>query len=67
METDAKDVNPKRTRQDANGGSSITYTLRPDATPEGELAALAAAYAFVLQVHERNEVAASYDEDEEGR
>lgn len=32
--------------------SRITYTPRPDATPEGELNALAAVYAFVLKCGE---------------
>ena len=31
----------------------IAYTPLPDATPEGELEALAAVYAFVLDCHDR--------------
>jgi hypothetical protein len=66
METDAKDIKPKGARRDAKGGPRVTYASRPDATPEGELTALAAVYAFVIQAHERK-AAASYDEDVEGR
>jgi hypothetical protein len=44
----------------------VTYAPCPDATPEGELAALAAVCAFVIQAHERKEAAASYDDDAEG-
>lgn len=32
--------------------SRITYTPRPDATPEGELNALTAVYAFILRCSE---------------
>ena len=35
----------------------IKYVPRPDATPESELNALAAVYAFVLECHERQKVA----------
>src|SRR5919107_4763663 len=34
------------------GGPRIEYVPRDDAKPEGELAALAAVYAFVVQAHE---------------
>jgi hypothetical protein len=37
--------------------SRIVYVPREDATPEGELAALATAYAFILKCHEQKEVA----------
>jgi hypothetical protein len=33
--------------------ATITYTPRPDATPETELNALAAVYAFVLDCHSK--------------
>jgi hypothetical protein len=45
----------------------VAYFPRKDATPEGDLAALAAAYALVIQAHEQEKAAASYDEDVEGR
>jgi hypothetical protein len=35
----------------------ITYVPRSDATPESELDALAAVYAFILQCHESRKVA----------
>jgi hypothetical protein len=36
---------------------SITYTPRPDATPEGERSALAAAYRFILDRHDKKNAA----------
>jgi hypothetical protein len=36
----------------------LEYLPREDATPEGELAALAAVYAFVIQAHEQKKAAA---------
>jgi hypothetical protein len=35
----------------AMSSARITYTPRPDATPESELDALAAIYKFVLECH----------------
>jgi hypothetical protein len=40
----------------------LDYLPREDATPEGELAALAAVYALVIQTHERNMAAALANE-----
>jgi hypothetical protein len=40
----------------------LDYLPREDATPEGELAALAAVYALVIQAHERNMAAAPANE-----
>jgi hypothetical protein len=40
----------------------LDYLPREDATPEGELAALAAVYALVIQAHERNMAAALANE-----
>lgn len=59
METNAKDAKCESARWDAASDSRVIYAPRPDATPEGELAALAAVYALVLQAHERNKAAAS--------
>ena len=36
----------------------MVYVPRADATPEGELAALAAAYAFILDRHDHKQTAA---------
>jgi hypothetical protein len=56
---------------------NIRYTPLPDATPESELDALAAVYAFVLDCHasrgvagcvgDRNEVKEDKDVDPKGR
>jgi hypothetical protein len=54
------------TNLDAPGGPRVTYTPRPDATPEGELTALAAVYAFVIQAHEQKKVAATANERRKG-
>ena len=42
-----------------NGKRRMNYTPLPDATPESELDALVAVYAFVLECHERKKVADS--------
>jgi hypothetical protein len=56
METEAKDVKRKRAWRDAKGSPSLTYTPRPDATPEGELTALANVYRYLLfHRHETSE------------
>jgi hypothetical protein len=38
-------------------GVRVTYELRPDATPESELNALSACYAFILQRHQEKQKA----------
>jgi hypothetical protein len=40
----------------------LEYLPREDATPENELAALAAVYAFIIQAHERKKAAAPANE-----
>ena len=62
METNAKDAKCESACRGGAGDSRVTYSPRPDATPEGELTALAALYAFVIQAHERNIVAAPASE-----
>jgi hypothetical protein len=62
VETNAKDAKCESARWDAASDSRVIYAPRPDATPEGELAALAAVYALVLQAHERNKAAAPANE-----
>ncbi len=64
---------PKTQRQpveaaclDATENPSITYSPRSDATPEGELVALAAVYALVIQAHERNKAAAPANKRRKG-
>lgn len=61
METHAQGSKPEGAKGDATGEPRVTYSPRPDATPEGELTALAAVYSIVLQAHERR-VATSRDE-----
>ncbi len=41
-----------------SGTVRITYTPRPDATPEGERAALAAVYKLILDCHQTKKNAA---------
>jgi hypothetical protein len=41
------------TNSDGRDGLRVTYVPREDATPEGELAALAAVYAFVIQAYQQ--------------
>jgi hypothetical protein len=56
METEAKDVKRKGAWRDAKGSPSVTYTPRPDASPEGELTALANVYRYLLfHRHETSE------------
>jgi hypothetical protein len=43
-------------------GYRIAYKPLADSTPEAELAALAAVYAFIIQVHERKKAAAPANE-----
>src|SRR5215217_7573523 len=51
-------VEPEYVRQ---GDRATTYRPRSDATPEGELSALAAVYAFVLKCHEQKLAAGGGD------
>lgn len=44
----------------------ITYTPRPDATPEAELNALSAVYSFVLQKGREKQNAAGFDQNPGG-
>jgi hypothetical protein len=41
----------------------ITYKPRPDATPESELAVLAAVYAFILDRHAKRKAAEGSGDD----
>jgi hypothetical protein len=66
METEAKDVKRKGAWRDAKGSPSVTYTPRPDASPEGELTALANVYRFLLDRRERSDIAAADGAEERG-
>jgi hypothetical protein len=59
VETNAKDAKCESTHRDGAGDSRVSYSPRPDATPEGELAALAAVYAFVIGAHEQKKTVAT--------
>jgi hypothetical protein len=48
------------------GSTRLTYSPRPDATPESELDALAAVYAFVLKCQEQTAAEQSGRDDAEG-
>jgi hypothetical protein len=50
------------TGKDAMSDRRLVYFLREDAAPYGELAALAAVYAFVIQAHEQKKAAAPANE-----
>ena len=50
------------TNSDGRGDLWVTYVPREDATLVGELTALAAAYAFVIQAHERKKAVAPANE-----
>jgi hypothetical protein len=45
---------------------SIVYTPRPDATPEGELEALATVYAFILRQAKNSAAGPSVRDDYDG-
>jgi hypothetical protein len=47
--------------------SRLTYTPLPDATPEGELDALVAAYKFILECHESRKAADPTDDPNEAK
>lgn len=53
MERDAKDARANDPQRDATASLRVSYTPREGATPEGEIAALAAVYRYCLfQRHE---------------
>jgi hypothetical protein len=66
VETNAKDAKCESACRGGAGDSRVTYSPRPDATPEGELTALAAVYRFLLDRRERSDVAAADGPEERG-
>lgn len=46
-----RDAKSTQLQRAAASAASIVYRPRPDATPEGEIAALAAAYSLILDCH----------------
>ena len=68
METDAKDVKRRGAWRDAKGSPSVTYTPRPEASPEGELTALASVFRYLLlDCRERHDDDLAADGAEEQR
>ena len=65
METNATDAKCESARRDAKGSPRVTYTPCPDASPEGELTALANVYRFLLDRRERSDVAATDGAEEQ--
>lgn len=68
METDATGTNANSARKSAPDNTCLVYVPREDASPEGELATLAAVYRFVLQHHEKkNDAGVSEGEEAAGQ
>ena len=49
------------------GSARIVYTPHPDATPEGELSALATVYSFVLRCQEEKKKAVPADDPDDAK
>jgi hypothetical protein len=52
---------------DVMDSARVTYAPRADATPEGELAALAAVYAFILECHAKKKAAEASGGEDDGK
>ncbi len=63
MEAGAKEPNDRDARQGVSDVPCVVYVTRADATPEGELGALAVVYAFVLERHEQKQGTAEVSAD----
>jgi hypothetical protein len=63
MEIDATDTKANGEPKREPNEPLLVYSPREDATPEGELAALAAVYRFVLQHHEKKDARVSEGEE----
>ena len=57
MERGAKDNRAQGAQRGDKNYPRLTYVPREDATPESELATLAAVYAFILERRERKQAA----------
>jgi hypothetical protein len=64
MGANAKDPKDHDVRQSSTDDPRVAYVPSEYATPEGELAALAAVYAFILKCHKQKHMAAE-DSDSE--
>jgi hypothetical protein len=64
MEKDAKDERGPSTPRSVTEGPRLAYVPREDATPDGELSALAAVYQFVIECAQQSKAAEAGDEGE---
>lgn len=65
MEMDAADTNAKDARKSALSDPCLIYSPREDATPEGEIVALAAIYKVILQSHDERKKSSRYESEGE--
>lgn len=66
METDTTDTKANSGWKSATGNPCLIYSPREDATPEGELAALANIYRFVLECHDERKKSSRDESGGEG-
>lgn len=66
METDTTDTKANSGRKSATGDPCLVYSPREDATPEGELAALAAVYRFALERYDERKKSSRNESGGEG-
>ncbi len=66
MERNLRDTKLSASLQGAMGSPCVSYVPREDATPEGELAALAAVYRFVLERHDERKEGLGNESEGEG-
>ena len=61
-----RDAGLSETPQGVTGSPRVSYAPRVDATPKGELSALAAVYKIILERHQRKNDAGTERGQEEG-
>jgi hypothetical protein len=66
METDTTDTKANDAQRSAPDDPCLVYSPREDASPEGELAALAAVYKFVLERHNERKKSSGNESEGEG-
>ncbi len=66
METDTMDTKANSGRKSATVDPRLVYSPREDATPEGELVALAAVYRFVLERYDERKKSSRNESGGEG-
>lgn len=65
MKTDAKDARANDPQRGVTGSLHVSYIPREDATPEGEIAALGAAFHYVLFQRPEQKKTAGADDSQE--